>query len=694
MPSFLTTLLTVALGAVGGPAGAPGEASSPPAAVTAQETAILVTGEPWGPEGELALEAEVDGPAVFLLSAEDGRRLRVRALEDASGRASVRIPAARLTTELGLTAGDSVRVALLVRPQAERSAAGSPDGLWPWAVRGELEVQLGAPRPNVLHIIIDDIGVEYLRAYHRDNGLGDGLNPFNWREVQGGNNIYPWTPTFDRLAERGVRFNQFRTNPTCSTTRAATFTGRYAFRHGIGSLVAENRVGTVGELGVGPGNQEFTLPQVLRTAGYVTGLVGKWHLALGTSETGLSGVPGQGFGHVFGFGGFDYAWSLHSNLDNWPYLPDVNLPGVSGSRDPADDVPQGYWNYASMANYGEDPPYTIVVNHQFATDKTQQRAVQQIKWFQQVHPDQPWYQVQSYHAAHSPYGDLPPLGMLYTVEYWPQISVYGLPIPFGVGITTAWTGFCAHIEALDNRLAEMFRQLGGLDTVLEDTVVLLMSDNGTPTATLTSAVQDNGKNLGPVYSTLLSGENRFKHSPYEPGVRVPLLVAGPVVTDPGRTSDALVDCVDVFSTIAEICQADVQAVVADGRSVDGRSFAPLLDGTLTDAQFVRDVRPFSLVERFSPNGDPRTISPPIDNLRQRRRAFLGRTGQGWFKIVRKLGSSGQERDEFYRLYEGLVPTRSNAIDPYELQDLYGDPTYLSDYLFLRTQFEALLATEP
>jgi hypothetical protein len=166
------------------------------------------------------------------------------------------------------------------------------------------------------------------------------------------------------------------------------------------------------------------------------------------------------------------------------------------------------------------------------------------------------------------------------------------------------------------------------------------------------------------------------------------------VTDPGRTSDALVDCVDVFSTIAEICQADVQAVVADGRSVDGRSFAPLLDGTLSDAQFIRDVRPFSLVERFSPNGDPRTISPPIDNLRQRRRAFLGRTGQGWFKIVRKLGSSGQERDEFYRLYEGLVPTRSNAIDPYELQDLYGDPTYLSDYLFLRTQFEALLATEP
>ena len=43
-----------------------------------------------------------------------------------------------------------------------------------------------------------------------------------------------------------------------------------------------------------------------------------------------------------------------------------------------------------------------------------------------------------------------------------------LPILFGVGPTTAWTGFCAHIEALDNRLSAMFRALGGLDEVLED----------------------------------------------------------------------------------------------------------------------------------------------------------------------------------------------------------------------------------
>lgn len=632
----------------------------------------------------LRLEARGDGPATFVVGAPGGSRLRVPAVEVEPGRLEASVSGERLAELLGVVAGDRLSVTLLAR---ERVGA-------PFVPRGRTSVELGLQRPNILHIIVDDIGVEYLRAYHGDNALGSELVPFNWREVPGGNNLYPWTPTFDRLAERGVRFNQFRTNPTCSTTRAATFTGRYAFRNGIGSLVAETRVGSVGELGVGAGNQEFTLPQVLRAAGYVTGLVGKWHLALGTSETSLGGQPGQGFGHVFGFGGFDYAWSVHSNLDNWPYQPPVNLPGVSGSQSPADDVEQGYWNYASMANYGTDPPYTVVVNHQFATDLTQQRAIEQIKWFRQNHPDKPWYQVQSYNAAHSPYGDLAPLGMMYTVEYWPVVTIYGLPIPFGVGVTTAWTGFCAHIEALDNRLARMFDALGGIDAVLEDTVVMLMSDNGSPTATLISAAQDNAKDLGPVYGTLLAGENRFKHSPYEPGVRVPLIVAGPVVQAPGRTSDAVVDCVDVFSTLAAVAQADVNSVVTDGRSVDGVSFLPLLDGTLSDAQFIRDVRPFSLVERFTPNGDPRNIQPPLSNLRQRRRAFLGRAGQGWYKIVRELGDDGQEHDEFYHLYDGLVPTPEGAVDPYELQDLRAVPAYQDEYLYLRNRLEALLATEP
>ena len=68
---------------------------------------------------------------------------------------------------------------------------------------------------------------------------------------------------------------------------------------------------------------------------------------------------------------------------------------------------------------------------------------------------------------------------------------------------------------------------------LENTLVIFMGDNGTPRPVMES-VRDQGQALG-VYEPLVD-QNRFKQSAYEMGIRVPLLVSGPIVSAPNRTS--------------------------------------------------------------------------------------------------------------------------------------------------------------
>ena len=111
---------------------------------------------------------------------------------------------------------------------------------------------------NVLLIVADDIGVDYVGAY------GEGSNP-------------PPTPNMDALATSGVLFRNAWANPSCSPTRACIMTGRYPFRTLVGRWIAHTaNPPTVGLLQP----TEHTLPKVLDAAqsGYAHALIGKWHL--------------------------------------------------------------------------------------------------------------------------------------------------------------------------------------------------------------------------------------------------------------------------------------------------------------------------------------------------------------------------------------------------------------------------------
>jgi len=104
-----------------------------------------------------------------------------------------------------------------------------------------------APRPNIIIFLADDLG---------------------WSDVgwHGGDIA---TPNLDRLAAAGAKLEQFYVLPVCSPTRAGLMTGRYAFRTGL----YNTRFGG-DSLALG----EVTVAELLRKAGYRTGLFGKWHL--------------------------------------------------------------------------------------------------------------------------------------------------------------------------------------------------------------------------------------------------------------------------------------------------------------------------------------------------------------------------------------------------------------------------------
>ena len=110
------------------------------------------------------------------------------------------------------------------------------------------QASLTGSRPNIILILTDD------------QGYGD-MSCHGHPLLQ--------TPNLDRLHDEGVRFTDFHVSPTCSPTRAALLTGRHEFRSGVTHTILERE-----RLALGA----ETLPQLLKRAGYATGIFGKWHL--------------------------------------------------------------------------------------------------------------------------------------------------------------------------------------------------------------------------------------------------------------------------------------------------------------------------------------------------------------------------------------------------------------------------------
>jgi arylsulfatase A-like enzyme len=164
------------------------------------------------------------------------------------------------------------------------------------------------PRPNIVMIVADDLGYADLSCYGQ----------FDFA-----------TPALDRMAQEGVRYTHgYANSPLCTNTRVALITGRWQYRFAIG-LAEPLRHADRHRPEMRLPDDHPTLPQLLRDAGYVTALIGKWHLGEpphnGPLRSGYESFFGTSGGHAgyfthLGEGGQPDLWDGESLVEKQGYL--------------------------------------------------------------------------------------------------------------------------------------------------------------------------------------------------------------------------------------------------------------------------------------------------------------------------------------------------------------------------------------
>ncbi len=272
------------------------------------------------------------------------------------------------------------------------------------------EAQDTAPRPHIVYILADDLG---------------------WKDVGfHGSDIR--TPAIDRLAEEGVRMEQFYAQPMCTPSRAALMTGRYPHRYGLQTAVI------LSASTYGLDTDEWLLPQALKQAGYRTAIVGKWHLGHGDERY----WPGnRGFDHQYGplLGEIDYfTHSAHGTLD-W-------------FRDGEPLEEEGY-----VTELLGDDAVRLIEGHD---------------------PGTPLFLYLAFTAPHSPYQA--------PEEYLDRYAHIADP---------ARRGYAAMITAMDDQIERVVRALAERG-LLDNTLFVFQSDNGGPrSAMFTGEIDMSGSEI-------------------------------------------------------------------------------------------------------------------------------------------------------------------------------------------------------
>ena len=367
------------------------------------------------------------------------------------------------------------------------------------------DVPSPAQRANIVVIVADDLG------YGETGMMGNSEIP---------------TPNIDALAASGLRCRSgYVTASYCSPSRAGLMTGRYQSRFGYD-------INPTGPRNLHPNAglpaAETTFVKRLADAGYATGLVGKWHLGGTPAKHPLQ----RGFDSFFGF-----LHEGHFYVPGPPYadvltmIRDTSLEQDTWKRD--GDLIRGNYTPMSEPAYDEANPVLRgtqeIEEDEYLTDAITREAV----GFIEDHHDQAFCLVVAYGAVHSPmqarHDDLERLRRIKDDQ------------------RRIFAGMLVALDRGVGRIRDSITDHG----LARKTLIVFLSDNGGPTAELTSS-----------NAPLRGG----KGSLYEGGVRIPMIWSMPDRIPAGSSEDRPVLSLDIAATALELAGLP-PTEGADGRSL-------------------------------------------------------------------------------------------------------------------------------
>jgi len=436
-------------------------------------------------------------------------------------------------------------------------------------------------RPNILLIVADDMGFS-------DPGVYGG-------EIS--------TPNIDALAAEGLQFSNFNVAATCSPTRAMLMTGVTSHKVGMGNMkeiMADNQKGQPG-YETWLNDQAVTLPTLLRDAGYRTYMAGKWHL--GARPESLPNARG-----------FERSVALlESGADNWEakhYLP------------------------AGTATWVEDGQPISLPDEFYSSFYYADKLIEYLDSGQGS--DQPFFAYLAFQAVHAPHHAPEAYVEKYAETYqegwdairqqrYERLTAMGLlPRTAESVISSDWGTFydtspidwdslsdqerdyrarqmavyAGMAEAMDESIGRVISHLKASGDY-DNTLVIFMSDNGAESTVLTEIAplfyrlryerdyaelgrRGSWSEYGPGWAYASNSPfYSYKGSPFNGGMRVPMIMRYPAVIEPGSRTSAFGYVTDIVPTLLELSNTPAPDGEYQGRkvhSIMGTSMTPLLRG--------------------------------------------------------------------------------------------------------------------
>ncbi len=339
----------------------------------------------------------------------------------------------------------------------------------------------GERPPNFILIFVDDQGYQDLGCYGSPT-------------IQ--------TPHLDRMASEGTKFTDFYSlAPICSASRAALLTGCYPLRVGITGVLFPRH-----QVGLNPA--ETTIAEILKTKGYATACVGKWHLG--------HHPPFLPINH-----GFDSFYGLPYSNDMDPVKgKNRNLDRVWQEKDAAP------WNVPLMRN-------EVIVERPVRQATLTRRYTEEAVQFIQSHANSPFF--------------------LYLPHTMPHIPLY---VSESFYNSDPYKAYAATIAEIDWSVGEILKAVKRFN-LDEETLVVYTSDNGPWLGK---------KHHGGSALPLRGG----KFSTYEGGMRVPCIIRWPGKVPAGRVCGEVGAAFDLLPTFARLAGAVLpKDLVIDGKDISG-----------------------------------------------------------------------------------------------------------------------------